>query len=321
VHHHLPPRPPWLRPPFTRPTAVDPTGREGPTPAQARGPKWRRTAPGLYVPADVDLTTPEQRIVEAAGHGGALTGWARLRWAGGRYLDGVALDGSTPYPVVLQIGPGNGRRGCPGIRFRFNTLPMDEVYDDGLLCVPMAQAVFDEVRHSRGIITATVALDMAMEAGLVTLTEMREYVAGQAGVVGVPLARQALELADEHSGSPQETRLRLVWVLTLGLPKPLVNVAVFDRRGRLLGFPDLLDEEAGLAVEYDGSYHRSADRHSDDVEREAAFRAVGLELTRVTARDLADRSMVARRIVTARGRARFEPREVRRWTTQPPRTR
>jgi hypothetical protein len=264
---------------------------------------------------------PEQRIVEAAGHGGALTGWARLRWAGARYLDGIALDGSTPYPVAVQMGPGNGRKSRPGVRFRFNTLPVEEVDDDGLSCVPLAQAVFDEVRHSPGIVTATVALDMALESGLVTLAEMREYVAGQAGVAGVPLARWALELADEHSASPPETRLRLVWVLTLDLPRPLVNVAVFDRRGRLLGFPDLLDQEAGLAIEYDGLDHRSADRHSDDVDREAAFRAVGLELTRVTTRDLADRSRLARRLAAARQRARFENPKERRWTTRPPWTR
>jgi hypothetical protein len=241
-----------------------------------------------------------------------------MRWAGARYLDGLAFDGSTPYPVGLQIGPGNGRRSRPGVRFRFNTLPAREVYDDGLLCVPMAHAVFDEIRHSPDIVTATVALDMALESGLVTLAEMEEYVVGQVGVAGVPLARQALELADQHSASPQETRLRLVWTIILGWGRPLVNVAVFDLNGRLLGFPDLLDEEAGLVVEYDGSDHRSAERHSADVDREAAFRAVGLEVTRVTGRDMWDRFALARRLHAARQRAPFEPPDRRRWTTKPP---
>jgi hypothetical protein len=270
------------------------------------------------VPADVDPTVPDQRIVEASGHGGALTGWARLRWAGARYLDGVALDGVTTHDVALQMGPGNGRRRRPGIRFRWNTLPMVEMYDDGLLVVPVVQAVFDEVRHSSGVVTATIALDMAIEAGLVTLAQMEEYVSRQVGVTGVPLARQALELADEHSASPQETRLRLVWTIILGWRRPLVNVAVFDLRGRLLGFPDLLDEEAGLVVEYDGSDHRSAERHSDDVDREAAFRGVGLEVTRVTGRDMRDRFALARRLHAARHRAPFEAPDRRRWTTQPP---
>ena len=42
------------------------TGTSGPTPKQARGRGWRRTSRGLYVPADVDGSNPEQRIVEAA---------------------------------------------------------------------------------------------------------------------------------------------------------------------------------------------------------------------------------------------------------------
>jgi hypothetical protein len=318
MHHHLPPGPPFVRPPITRPMRVDPTGDTGPTPAQARRRSWRRTSPGCYVPADVDPDVPEQRIVEAAGHGGALTGWARLRWAGARYLDGIAPDGRTPYPVALQMGPGNGRADRPGIRFRHDTLPDEEEYDDGLACVSKARAVFDEVRHSAGIVPATIALDMAMEAGLVTLADMTEFVRGQAGVTGVRLARVVLGLADPHSQSPPETRLRLVWTRTLDLPRPLVNVAVFDRRGRLLGYPDLFDEDAGLVVEYDGPDHRSAERHSDDVDREARFRAVGLEVTRVTARDLRDRFRLAQRLSEARGRAPFDRSEVRRWTTVPP---
>lgn len=75
------------------------------------------------------------------------------------------------------------------------------------------------------------------------------------------LVRSALLLADERSWSPFESRVRVVWVVECGLPRPLVNQEVFDRRtGRLLGVADLLDIEAGLVVECDGGEHAKAGR-------------------------------------------------------------
>ena len=63
------------------------------------------------------------------------------------------------------LGGGALPRRWAGVRFRFDTIPVDEEYDDGLVCVPVRQAVFDEVRHSNGTVPATVALDMALEHG------------------------------------------------------------------------------------------------------------------------------------------------------------
>src|SRR3954447_802486 len=67
--------------------------------------------------------------------------------------------------------------------------------------------------------------------------------------------RAALDLASEDSRSPNETRMRLVWVLDAGLPVPAVNQPVYDLDGRLLGVADLLDVAAGVVGEYDGEDH------------------------------------------------------------------
>ena len=93
---------------------------------------------------------------------------------------------------------------------------------------------------------------------------------------------------------------------------------MFDRGGRLLGYPDLFDPVAGLVGEYDGDDHRKARRHSADVGREARLRDVGLEVTRATAADVRDRDALVARIHAARNRARFEPPERRQWTLTPP---
>jgi hypothetical protein len=281
VIHHRTYRP-WQLPELHLPVPVDPTGLSGPTPGQARGPRWRRTAPNRYVPAGVERRTPEQRIAEAAGHlpaRGAITGWAALRLRGGRTFDGLARDGVSERPVPLLAGPHHGRRGREGITWHYDRLPaVTEVR--GLPCVPVDRAVFDAMRSTGRLFDAVVVADMAVMDRLVTLEELAATVARMTGWDGVPLARKALGLADPHSASPQESRLRLLWHHALGLPRPLVNVGVFDRSGQLVGYPDLLDPEAGLAIEYDGADHRSASRHADDIAREGRLRGVGLEVVR-----------------------------------------
>src|SRR5262245_65964397 len=96
-----PPHP--LHPEVVLPVRRDRNGTTGPTKAQAAGPFWRASSHGLHVPAGVDATVPEQRIVEAAAvlppYGG-VTGWAALRWGGATWFDGRTVHGA-PRPVVL----------------------------------------------------------------------------------------------------------------------------------------------------------------------------------------------------------------------------
>jgi hypothetical protein len=131
-------------------------------------------------------------------------------------------------------------------------------------------------------------------------------------------SRDALALAVEGSRSPQESRLRLVWVLDAGHPPPLVNRPVFDLTGQLLGYPDLFDPEAGVLGEYDGEDHRDVVRHSSDVARESRFREHGLEVVRVTGPDLRNPSLVIDRVDAAFRRAQRVPAGRRTWTLDPP---
>ncbi len=115
------------------------------------------------------------------------------------------------------------------------------------------------------------------------------YIVARSGWKGVPVVRQAIDLADGRSASPQESRLRVFWMLDVGLPRPLVNWPVYDADGHLLGIADLLDVEAGLVAEYDGSEHRGLKRHTDDNAREEGFERVGLTVVRATSLDLGRR--------------------------------
>jgi len=70
--------------------------------------------------------------------------------------------------------------------------------------------------------------------------------------------------------------------------------------------------------EFDGADHRTAARHSDDVDRESGFRGESLEFFRVTGPDIRDRRKVVRRMRAARERAHWLPEGLRTWTIEPP---
>lgn len=309
------------RPAFVLPVRVDPAGLAGPTRGQAAGPRWRQTTRGFHVPVDVAVT-PAQRAVEQSRRlpaGGALTGWAALHLLGAWYVDGVARDGRTLLPVPLALGSRGNIRGGPEVQLLREPLPPEDVVRvGGVPCATAERAAFDAMRLAPDLTEAVVIADMTAYDELSSIERMRAYVDAHPRWRGIDQARAGLDLAHENSWSPNESRTRKIWVVDAGLPPPLVNVPVFDRRGRLLGYPDLLDEQSGLVCEFDGADHRRAARHSSDVGREDVFRRHLLEVTRVTGPDLLVAGRVAQRLLAARTRARWLPPERRTWTTTPP---
>lgn len=302
------------------PVRVDPSGVTGPTPRQARGSRWRRSSRGYHVPVDVPLT-PEQRIVEAAtvlpSYGG-VTGWAALRWRGAHWFDGLAAGGRLEQPVQLAVGPGNVRH-QPGIRICKEGIgPTDLTVVDGLRVTTAVRSVCWAMRHAASVRQAVVVFDMAAFNDLVSIDEMRQYLTRALPWTGIPKCRDAMLLASENAWSPAEVGMRGVWVVDAGLPEPLCNVPVFDRRGRLVGTPDLFDPEAGLVGEYDGSLHLDPARRARDIVREEGFRRLGLECVTMTAADQLDPSRFVARLHAVRRRSLFLPEDRRPWTIEPP---
>lgn len=309
-------------PGLARPVPIDRSGETGPTPGQARGPKWRQTSHGLYVPSTVSGDVPEQRILEQAARlreGGAVTGWASLRIHGATFFDGLARDGRTRLPVPLNPGHGHQLTDSAAAKVSRDRLFSPEILTrQGIPCTKATRALFDEMRYARGVRAAAVAADMAAAAKLVSLLMLNAYIGEHPGWTGVEQVRRALALASEHSRSPRETEMRLIWVLDAGLPTPVCNRPVFTRDGRFVGKPDLLDVEAGVVGEFDGADHRTAERHTRDVEREDDFRRLGLEYFKITGRDLASTARVVDRMLATRHRALFQRPDHRAWTIYPP---
>jgi hypothetical protein len=301
---------------------VDPTGTRGPTKSQAAGRGWRRTSKGLHVPAHVDGTVPEQRVVEQAARlqaGDAVTGWGALRLHGARFFDGRRLDGVTPSPVPVVSGP-EGRVRCGGDVW-VSREPLDASEVEVRCGVPVTtveRALFDEMRRVVDWRESVVAMDMAAAAGLVSISRMQVYAAARTSWRRARRVGRALGYADEHSRSPNEPRMRLVWEVDAGLPRRLTNREIFTRDGRLVGVADLLDPVAGVVGEYDGASHLRTRRRSRDIGREEAMRRLGLEYFDVVRPDLADPAALAGRMRSTRARAAFADPGQRPWTIVPP---
>lgn len=301
---------------LVRPVPVDPTGATGPTPGAARGPKWRTTSRGLFVPMGIP-TPVEQRITEQAARlppGSALTGWAACRLHGANFMDGLTPDGRTRLPVPLALGPSGNIRADGAVTLSRERLPTTEItYIVDIPVVTAERAVFDAMRSAPSERFAVAVLDTCIAAGLTTIATMAAYVEAHRGWNRLPLARFAITHARHGARSLQETAVRLIAEIDAGLPRLLLNVAVYDRHGRLLGLADLLDEQAGLVIEFDGADHRNRRQHTRDVGRDEDMRRVGLEVTRLTGTDLHHRTRVVARLLGARSRARFEPADQRSW--------
>jgi hypothetical protein len=189
---------------------------------------------------------------------------------------------------------------------------------DGIpMTIPVRSADF-EMRYAESLWAAVEVMDMAAYSDLVSIEEAWAHAMAHPGWTGIGQERAAIALADENSWSPQETWSRLVWGIIAELPPVLCNRPLFDRQGKFIGTPDLIDEEAGVLVEYKGVVHLDRTRWGADVKREAAFRNHGLEIVDVVSADRAAPSSLAARMHEARERAAFAAPSARSWTLQPP---
>lgn len=293
--------------------------RYGITDHELGGPLWRSPYHGTHTFFGTDPEDPMHRLREAVTvlpMDGALTGWAAAYLHGATDLDGRRWTGGlAPVPFVLPYTRRVRRTGVQTIR-----APLDpsDVMKIGHVQVTRPERTCFELMRRGPLEEAVVAVDAMLRGKAVTMDGMATYLAAKRGWNGVPLAREALRLADARAASCPESRLRVCWVVEAGLPKPEVNVPVFSADGRFLGVPDLLDPETGLAGEYDGAHHRKLKQHSDDNVREERLEAYGLTVVRATVIDLrSERKGLRSRLRRGYENAHRRAAGSRRWMTRP----
>lgn len=302
------------RPGVAAPVRLDPTGSTGPTPGQARGKDWRRVGPGLYVPASVDSLALDQRIVEAVeGCAGAAaaTGWAALAWQGGRWLRSTG-------PVPVALGDKRVVRARPGVTLSEDWMFADDVVElDGLALTRAERSVTFEVRRARNLVAAVRTIDMAAYDDLVDIASLADYAVRLGARPGVVRLREAISWAEENVWSPQEVPMRIHWRRALPRMRLRCNAPIFDLYGNHLITPDLLDIEHGVAGEYDGVVHLERGQFRRDLNRDALYRDLGIEVVTMMSADSRDVSDFLARLRGAYRRSTAH-HGARRWTVDQP---
>ena len=202
---------------------------------------------GVYVPKHT-MPTLRDRIVGAwlsSGRQAVIAGVAASALHGAEWVDAdVAIE------LITRIRP--QRR----LIVRKGTLAEDEwTYIGRLPVTTPARTAFDLGRHlPRG--QALARLDALMRATPFSIEDVLLLAKRYPGARGVRRLRELLPLVDGGAMSPQETRLRLLFI-DAGFPKPTTQIPVVDERGRHVRTLDMGWEEFMVAAEYDGDQHQT----------------------------------------------------------------
>ena len=240
-------------------------------------PAWRRMSRGQYswtgLHHDVELTlrAVDKRLPERAAFSGNTAAWI------------LGLDFSPCEPIEVTIPRDLPARTRAGLRLRRASLQdCDFMIRRRFRCTTPLRTACD-LGSRADLVESTVALDMALHAGIVDLRALTTYVEASAGTKGIKRLRRAVGLAEPRSESPMETRLRLQ-LINARLPRPEVQVDLYDDYGRFLARADLYYPDVRLVIEFDGQNHR--DRLVPDLRRQNALVNAGYRILRFTAADL-----------------------------------
>ena len=155
-------------------------------------------------------------------------------------------------------------------------------------------------RFERG--EAVARLDALMRVQSFSLEDVLLLTKRYRGARGLRALREVLPLVDGGAASPQETRLRLLFI-DAGLPRPTTQIPVVEGRGRLVRMLDMGWEEFMVAAEYDGDQHRtSRPQYVKDVRVLPKLERMGWIVIRVLKEDRDDEVIDrARTALTSRG--------------------
>jgi len=271
-------RRPVVPPELTRgPFTVVEAERSGLTWKQLQGASWRRIGTGRYVWSGLGsrpglvLTAVSHRLPAGAAFSGRTAGWAH------------GLDLPPCDPIEVTVPPRSPRSALAGVYVRRAMLRRDDIVQKRELPVTSALRTVVDLGRNLALIEAVVAVDMALHSRLVHLPELHHYLQANAHGKGVAQLRRVVELSEPGTESAMETRLRLLLILG-GLPRPRVQVSLYDDEGRFLGRPDLYYANQRLCLEYDGRTHR--DSLVGDSRRQNRLVSAGFRLLRFTAADV-----------------------------------
>ncbi len=269
------------------------------TRGQLRGPRYTRPFPDTHLqvaagPADLRLRSiAAYRYVEGRG---VLSGWSAAELLG-------ASCGPPDAPAEVTV-PGGGQRAHPGLVVHRDRLAPGEIVAVGSVrCTFPPRTAWDLARRGP-LVERVVGVDTLARAKRFHPDLLLNYAARFPGARGVDRLYEVLSLADRCSGSPMETRLRLLLVLA-GLPRPRSQWVVQDPELRRAVWLDLAYPEHRIGIEYDGEEHVDPQRVRRDTGRATDLLDLGWRLYRYTKDDYHGRPET---IIAQIGRALGTPR-------------
>ncbi len=188
----------------------------------------------------------------------------------------------TPYrtdtDLHVTLPPGANRIRRPGVHCHRARRPIVR-HSSGLPVVAPA-AIWLDLAGLIALVDVVILGD-AIAAREASVDSLTDAVAAGGGRRGVARARAALELVRVGSGSPQETRGRLVF-RDWGLPEPELNIDLHDETG-WLATADYLWRERRVVGEYYGEVHAASWRQ--DLGRTGILEDAGFTVVVMTKRD------------------------------------
>jgi hypothetical protein len=209
--------------------------------------QYRAVYPDVYVPrfARPSLRTRSVGAWLWAERRAVVAGLAAAALHGSQWID----DDTLVELIWRNTHPPDG------LVVRDERLHSDEVTTvAGIPVTTRARTAFDLGRRlPRG--EAVARLDALMWASPFSMEDVMLLAKRYHGARGVRQLREVLPLVDGGAASPQETRLRLLFI-DAGLPRPTTQIPIVDGR-KLVRVLDMGWEDFMVAAEYDGDQHRT----------------------------------------------------------------
>ena len=237
--------------------------------SRLRGPRFRRLFPDVYCPAGAEppdlrlRSLGAYRLVEGRG---VLSG----------YSAAVLLDADcAPHPdVAAEVTvAGGGQRVHPGLVVRRDRMaPGETTRVADIRCTSPLRTAYDLGRQE-DLVEAVVAVDRLANRHRFAPDLLLHFAAHYRGAPGTARLCSTLAHASPYSGSPMESRLRMI-ILQAALPRPQVQWVVQDVDTRTAVWLDLAWPDHRIGIEFEGGGHtvptevlRDAGRYTRLVDR------------------------------------------------------
>jgi hypothetical protein len=250
---------------------------------RAGGP-WRRMLPGIV---KLDNAPPNRRdrrqaALLYAGEGAVLTGLDALE------LHGMQRMPQPSGPVHLLI-PAERRRAGTGLVLAERTDRLPFAVPGRWPLAPIARAALDAARRLPNRDEVRSLLAEVVQRGRCSPGDLHAELTDGSGR-GIKLPREVLAEIGDGVRSVAEANAREI-ARRSGLPQPLWNAKLYNRRGQFIAMPDAWFDRVGLAWQIDSfEWHLSPGDYALTLERRSSMMAEGIVVLHTLPSNLAKRA-------------------------------